>query len=180
MGGSGSIIYAGLGGAYNGSTTGGTGANRSTPLDNGLSGTGGATSITQGYFMAGGGGGGGGARGRGGKDIVLIANNVSGTGTIDCSGRVGFNGGAGGDGSGSANNYAGAGGGGGGGGKGGSILIVYSGDVSGLTLTNTAGNGGTGGAGGSGSFGVQAFTNGAAGSAGTAGSKITTSISSLA
>jgi hypothetical protein len=106
-----------------------------TKLNGGCGGGGGGG----GYATVGGGGGGGAGV------VLLVANTISGTGTISA------NGGAGADGSGSA-------GGGGGGGGGGAVVVIYNSIT--MNLANITASGGTGGAVG---------TGGIAGTAGNAG-----------
>lgn len=92
----------------------------------------------------GGGGGGGGARGIHGNLIIIIANNISGSGSINISGS---NGGAGGNGGSGGAGGTGGGGGGGAGGNGGTIWFVSKNNNYTGTFNLSGGSGGNGGSG---------------------------------
>ena len=118
-----------------------------------------------------GGGGAGAYKGHHGKGLNLyVEGALSGIGSIICSGRAGFVGGAGVDFSGTGGGDGGGGGGGGGGagGSGGSLILKYGSLVSTPSISVA---GGTGGAGGSG--------NNAAGASGSSGLNGTYSLSSI-
>lgn len=128
-------------------------------------GSGAVTTWSGGLFSRGAGGGGGGYRGRHGKGLAIkVQGNLSGTGSINCSGDIGGNGGAGGP----ALSNQGAGGGGGGGGAGGSggkiVLRYKSGAVPNLLVSGGAA--GVGGAVGTTGTGGAGGTNGVAGANG--------------
>lgn len=122
-------------------------------------------------------GGAGGLRGNHGRGIVLyVEGTLSGTGSINASGRTGYNGSAGGAGSGSNGNARGGGGGGGAGagGSGGRIIIRYAALTSLPTLSVSAGAAGTRGNGGTFTGnGGAAGTIGGTGASGTAGTTST-------
>lgn len=118
-----------------------------------------------------GGGGAGAYKGHHGKGLVLyVEGSLSGTGSVICSGRAGFVGGAGVDysGTGGADGGGGGGGGGGAGGSGGSLILKYGSLVSTPSVSVSGGAGGAGGAG-----------NNAAGASGSSGLNGTYSLSKI-
>lgn len=129
------------------------------------------------------GGGGGGYRGHHGKGLVLfVEGTLSGTGTINCSGRTGFSAGNGGVlspgalfGGGKAG--GGGGGGGGAGGSGGNLILRYR-FLSTLPSVSVAGGGGGGGgaAGQSWQNGFSSFGTAANGGGGATGNAGTSSV----
>lgn len=118
-----------------------------------------------------GGGGAGAYKGHHGKGLTLyVEGALSGIGSIICSGRAGFIGGAGVDFSGTGGADAGGGGGGAGGagGSGGALILKYRSLVSSPSISVAGGVGGAGGAG-----------NNAAGASGSIGLNGTYSLSSI-
>lgn len=109
---------------------------------NGGGGGGGAGLVSNFVFKAsndwngGNGGAGGGARGEHGRHVFILAENgISGTGSINFNGNVGYNGGG-------ATFFANSGGGGGGaGGSGGAIWLRHSGIVTPTIISNSGGGG---------------------------------------
>lgn len=130
----------------------------------GASGGGGGALSTGKISIAYGGGGAGGYKGHHGKGLVLfVEGSLSGTGSILCSGRTGFNGGAGVDFSGVGGGDGGEGGGGGSGagGSGGQLITKYGALISMPSLSVSGGAAGTAGAGnGQAGFSGQAGNNG--------------------
>lgn len=110
-----------------------------TKLNGGCGGGGGGASN---FAIGGGGGGGGGV-------VTLIANTVSGTGTISANGGVGSGGGTG----------SGGNTGGGGGGGGGAVIVVCNAIT--MNLANITASGGAGGATGGGAGGTVGAVGGA-------------------
>jgi hypothetical protein len=186
-GNSGSVGSGSFGGGPAGSGGGvGNGANANDDI--GGSGASGGGSGGNNSFGANdssaGSGGGGGYKGHHGKGLVLyVEGTLSGTGSIDVSGRAGFSAGAGGRARVFNNSPivgSGGGGGGGAGGSGGKIVLRYtSGTVPTITLTGgSAGSGGS--AGTSYNNGSGATINlGSAGSNGTAGNAGSSDIATL-
>jgi hypothetical protein len=118
-----------------------------------------------------GGGGAGAYKGHHGKGLTLyVEGALSGIGSIICSGRAGFVGGAGVDfsGTGGADGGGGGGGAGGAGGSGGSLILKYGSLVSTPSISVAGGAGGAGGAG-----------NNAAGATGSSGLNGSYSLSSI-
>lgn len=135
MNAAGTAVGAGGGGGGGGGNDGNAGSgdsgNSGSPPGGGGGGSTGTTDASGGHGGDGGDGGGG---------LFIIANKITGSGTIDVSGVDGGNG--------NTSNSGGSGGGGGGGGNGG--LIFYMGpDItrSGITETTSAGSGGVGNSG---------------------------------
>lgn len=128
----------------------------------GRGGGGGGSGSGGGHIGRGAGGGGGGGGGGNGGSVVLVANIITGTGSITADGAVGGKGGNGGKATVNGSGACAGGGGGGGGGAGGSagIIIICTRSMTGVTTSAVGGAGGQAGIGGTGAGNGTAGDNG--------------------